>query len=220
VEIASQSDELCWNDRRNEVSTVALGKEGHVDDENDATGRRRHEESRKDVNTAADQRSLCYTANYVRTKAVITPLTPPRLDTGRTMNDDRDITAEQLHRKVSESNNLSPQQQDNLYEILVNYLPHLTKRPGKCTQFEYEFQVEGSVSASGHSRPIPFALREQVRDQIQVMLQDDILEESFSDYLNPLTLVIRDMKPLRICDDARRVNQQTVADRTKVLPLR
>ena len=28
------------------------------------------------------------------------------------------------------------------------------------------------------------------------------------------------MKPLRICVDARRVNQQTIADRTKVLPLR
>ena len=179
MEVAFQSDESCWDDRRSEVNTLALGKEGHVDDKNVAARHRLHEDSRKDVNTAADPRSLGYTANCVRTKAVDTPLTPPRLDTRRTISDDRDITAEQLRRKVNESKNLSPQQQDNLYEILVIYLPHLTKRSGRCTQFEYEFQVEGSVPASGHSRPIPFALREQVRDQIQVMLQDDILKNRF-----------------------------------------
>jgi hypothetical protein len=52
------------------------------------------------------------------------------------------------------------------------------------------------------------------------MLKDGSLDESFSEYLNPLTLVVRDKKPLRICVDARRNNQQMIADRTKVLPLR
>jgi hypothetical protein len=46
----------------------------------------------------------------------------------------------------------------------------------------------------------------------------DILEESFSSYINPLTLISRKMKPLRICVDAR-INRQMTADRTKVLPL-
>jgi hypothetical protein len=56
---------------------------------------------------------------------------------------------------------------------------HLTKQPEKCTNFEYEFKVEGSIPNSANSRPIPFVVRYQVRDQIQVTLQDDILEESF-----------------------------------------
>jgi hypothetical protein len=53
-----------------------------------------------------------------------------------------------------------------------------------------------------------------------VMLKDNILEESFSSYINPLTMVVRKMKLLRICIDARRINQQMTAGRTKVLPLR
>jgi len=73
---------------------------------------------------------------------------------------------------------------------------------------------------SANSRPIPFALRDQVRDQIQVMLKDDILEESFLSYINPLTLVVREAKPLRICIDARTINRQMIADRTKMLHLR
>jgi hypothetical protein len=75
------------------------------------------------------------------------------------------------------------------------------------------------MSTSANSRPTPFALRDKVRDQIQVMLKD-ILEESFSSYITPLTLAVRKMKQLRSCVDARRINQQMTADWTKVLPLR
>ena len=129
------------------------------------------------------------------------------MDTRQIITDDRMITAEQLRGKVSENNNLSPQQQEDLYKVLIKYQQHLTKRPGKCTKFEYEFKTEGSIPTSANSRPIPFALRYQVRDQIQVMLKDDTLEESFSSYINPLKLVVREMKPLRICVDARRINR-------------
>jgi hypothetical protein len=96
------------------------------------------------------------------------------------------ITAEQLRGKVSE-NKLSTQQREELYNVLATYQQHLTKRPCKCHKFVYEFQIEGSTPTSANSRPTPLALR----DQIQIMLQDNILEESSSSYINPLTLVIR-----------------------------
>jgi hypothetical protein len=130
------------------------------------------------------------------------------------------MTAEQLRGKVSENNNLSTQQREESYNVLATYQQYLTKRPGKCHQFEYEFKIEGSVPPSANSRPIPLALRDQVREQIQIMLQDDILEESFSSYINPLTLVVIEKKPLRICVDSRRIKRQMIADRAKVSPLR
>jgi hypothetical protein len=43
-------------------------------------------------------------------------------------------------------------------------------------------------------RPIPFALRKQVREQIKEMVKDVTLKESFSDYVNPLTIVPRENK--------------------------
>jgi len=104
--------------------------------------------------------------------------------------------------------------------MLAKYRQHLTKRPRKCTQFEYEFKIEGSMPHSANSRPIPFALRNQVCEKIQAMLKDGILEESRSAYINPITFVIREGKAVRICLDARRINKQMVADRTKVTPMR
>jgi hypothetical protein len=38
--------------------------------------------------------------------------------------------------------------------------------------------------------------------------------------VNPITLVVREGKAVRICLDARRINKQMVADRTKVMPMR
>jgi len=52
------------------------------------------------------------------------------------------------------------------------------------------------------------------------MLKDDTLEESHSAYINPITLVVRKGKSFCICLDARRINKQMVADRTKVMPMR
>jgi hypothetical protein len=100
----------------------------------------------------------------------------------------------------------------NLFD-LIKYQQHLTKRPVNCTKFEYQFKTEGSTPSSANSRPIPFGLIDPVSDQIQVMLKDDILEESFSSRFNPLKLAVRERKQLRICVDVRRNNCQTTADR-------
>ena len=80
--------------------------------------------------------------------------------------------------------------------LLSKYRSHLTKRPGRCKQFEYKFEMTGEMPKSRNTRPISFALRAQVKEQIQEMVNDNILEESFSDYVNPLTLVERPGKSI------------------------
>jgi hypothetical protein len=72
---------------------------------------------------------------------------------------------------------------------------------------------------SANSRPNPFALRNQVREQIQAMLKDGIFEESHSAYKNPITPVVREGKAVRICLEARRLNKEIVADPMKAMPM-
>jgi hypothetical protein len=50
-------------------------------------------------------------------------------------------------------------------------------------------------------------------------MKDDILEESRSSYLNPLTVVQREGKSPRICVDAQKFNQAMLPDRTKIAPM-
>jgi hypothetical protein len=125
----------------------------------------------------------------------------------------------QLSREsIHASENLSEQEKSVLLDILLKYQESFSDRPGKCNVFEYEFRMEGDLPTSSHARPIPFALRPEVRKQIEEMINDDILEISYSHYVNPLTIIQRENKPARICVDARRVNKQMVPDRTKTLP--
>jgi hypothetical protein len=51
------------------------------------------------------------------------------------------------------------------------------------------------------------------------MVKDDILEVSSSPILNPLTIVHREGKKIRICVDARKVNQYTLPDRERAPPM-
>jgi hypothetical protein len=110
-----------------------------------------------------DCAKMCLATNYLGpTDATTSQRTKPSMN----CTDDRDIIAAQLRIKVSEKDALSPKQRVDLYELLLKYQPHFTKRPGRCNVFEYKFEIEGEIPASAISRPIPFALRAQVQDQI------------------------------------------------------
>jgi hypothetical protein len=79
--------------------------------------------------------------------------------------------------------------------------------------------VEADKPFIGFSRPIPFALRPAVREQINQMLADDVLEVSTSHVLNPLTVVTKKGGDVRICVDARKVNEFTVPDHERTPPI-
>jgi hypothetical protein len=49
--------------------------------------------------------------------------------------------------------------------------------------------VQADRAIVSYSRPIPFAIRPAVREQIAQMVDDDILEISNCPILNPLTVV-------------------------------
>ena len=167
-------------------------------------------------NLSNDDARLCLNTSYFEPNYVNTSQKP---EVNVNSLDNRMITADQLRAKVCENNILSPQQQKELYGVLIKYQQHLTKRPGRYNVFEYEFKIEGDMPIRANSWPILFALRAPVLEQIQAMLRDGILEESYSAYVNALTLVHCEPEPIRICVDARRINKLMVVDCVKVQPM-
>jgi hypothetical protein len=91
-------------------------------------------------------------------------------------------------------------------------------KPGKYNMFEYKFQMQGELPKPCNSRAILFSLRTKVREQIEAMVNNDSLEIPHSPYVNPLTIIQRENKPVRICIDARQVNKQMFPDRAKTPP--
>jgi hypothetical protein len=114
--------------------------------------------------------------------------------------------------------NVSYEEKCELLELIRKHQEHFVTRPGRCNMFEYRFQMQGGLPKSCNSRPIPFSLRHEVREQIEEMVKNGILEISHSPYVNALTIIQRKNKPVCICVDARQVNKQMVPDRAKTLP--
>jgi hypothetical protein len=120
---------------------------------------------------------------------------------------------------INANGNLNGSQKGRLIDLLSKYRRCFTGTPSKCNVFEYQFRVNEDRPIVEYSRPIPFAVRPAVRNQIRQMLQDDILEYSDSPFLNPLTVIHKEGQKIRICVDARKINQHTVPDRERTPPL-
>jgi hypothetical protein len=57
-----------------------------------------------------------------------------------------------------------------------------------------------------------------VREEINQMVRDGIIEVSCSPHVNPLVIVSRDEKPPRICLDARKINEITISESERERP--
>ena len=160
------------------VSSISKGNEGHRD------GELLREYDSGNVDTIV----------HATPNTVVNCFRTTNSDTYHTISatndtpDEKVIAHNKLKAKISEYDNLNESQRDQLFAVLMKYQSHLTKRPGKLNGFEYYFYIVGKLPKSTSSRIVPFALRDEVRAQIQAMVKDGILEESYSDYVNPLTL--------------------------------
>jgi hypothetical protein len=104
--------------------------------------------------------------------------TGPAANAHNASTDDRAITADQICELINELENLTCNQKQKLTAVLMKHQGNFTKKPGKCRGFEYTFQVQGQLPKSNYSRPLTFAFRPAVSEEVRQLMRDDILEES------------------------------------------
>lgn len=114
---------------------------------------------------------------------------------------------------------LTSEQKLEVEQILRRFHRHFTSIPGLCVNLEYEFYLVDHIPVAVRERPIPFAMRDAVRQQTDLMLKHRIIEPATSPCAGPLLIVPRTNKAPRICVDARRVNALTVADSERTRPM-
>jgi hypothetical protein len=106
----------------------------------------------------------------------------------------RNFSSEDLSEIIEAQGNLSRMQRNQLRNVLAKYVDHFTSRPGLCKTFCYGFQVNSQATIKSQSRQITFSLRAAVREEINQMVRDGIIEVSCSPHVNPLVIVSRDGK--------------------------
>ena len=108
----------------------------------------------------------------------------------------------------------SPENKDKLAELLVEYSDVFSSSPGDIGHYrgvQHPIRLKpDSVPVRQPVRRIPFAYQTDVKEQIQRMLKNGIIEKSVSPWASPLVILKKSSGDLRICVDYRAVNAQTV----------
>lgn len=89
------------------------------------------------------------------------------------------------------------------YKSLINYEPRF------ATGYVHHLKVDETKAFKCKVYPIPYNHREQVNLEIQNMLDSNIIETSKTNYINPLVIVKKKNSTIRLCLDARKLNEIT-----------
>jgi hypothetical protein len=132
---------------------------------------------------------------------------PLRLDLSRTIT-----PMEVLREKVDAIAPLSPSQKSQLFDVLVSHQTVFNELPVRTNEYVHVIKMHDATPFIKRAYPIAFSLRPEVENVIQQMLQLGVIKREASHFASPMAVVKKKDGSVRICLDARWINQQMVSD--------
>ncbi|XP_072033312.1 uncharacterized protein [Amphiura filiformis] len=97
--------------------------------------------------------------------------------------------AEETIADVHINQDLTEEQSLEVKRLLGNYSSVLTDKPGFTHLGSHDIKLTDSTPVRTKPYPIPYALRDSVKEEIKTMLELDVIEPSTSPYASPLVVV-------------------------------
>lgn len=107
---------------------------------------------------------------------------------------------------------LKLEQTEQVKKLLQKYEKLFMDKPGGTTIYTHRLRVIPHKPFVSRSYPIPLVVRKSVRQEIEEMLRAGIIERSESQYCNPLHVVKKKDGRVRLCLDARALNNIIESD--------
>lgn len=99
-----------------------------------------------------------------------------------------------------------------LENVLRMYKEVFEEKPGLMQGYEHIIRVTDETPYKLRTYTIKPTILTEVKNEIDRMLSMGIIEKSNSAYVNPLVVVIKKDKSVRLCLDARRLNERTIPE--------
>ena len=103
-------------------------------------------------------------------------------------------------------------QREALWQVVEGFRGVFGGEPGRAKGYECELKVREHAPYVQRSYPVPYSKRGAVQLELDRMLEGGIIERSVSTYSNPLVVVIKKDGRVRLCLDARKINQIIIPD--------
>lgn len=121
-----------------------------------------------------------------------------------------DAAANELLELIAEEQRLSESQRDDLREIVRDFEPVFSDRPGKTTLIEHDIQLSSEQPVRSKPYRVSPRQKEIMEAEIRRMCELGVIVPGESDYTSPLILVEVPGKEPRPCVDYRRLNSVTL----------
>ena len=99
-----------------------------------------------------------------------------------------------------------------LWRVVASFREVFAELPGRARNYECELKVREHAPYVQRSYLVPFSKRRAVQIELDKMLEGGIIERSVSPYSDPLVVVIKKDGRVRLCLDARHINQIIIPD--------
>ena len=107
---------------------------------------------------------------------------------------------------------LSPNQQNEVTDLLQGFSETLSDLPGRTRCIEHKIRVVDDTPFRIRQYPLPVHATDAVDTEVDNMLASGIIKRSSSPYASPITVVMKKDNTIRLCIDFRKLNSITVFD--------
>lgn len=98
-------------------------------------------------------------------------------------------------------------------KILEKYSNVFRNEPGQIRGYECQIKLKDNIPIKQRPYPNPVAKDEAVEAEIKKMLKLGIIKRSKSPYSIPIVPVFKKNEEVRLCLDARKINEKIIPDR-------
>lgn len=120
-------------------------------------------------------------------------------------NPDHDFNL-RVQKSVDQAVGLSEQEKHELFQLILKYKNIFSDKPGCIKNYEHEIRLKNDKAIIQKNYPVPLAKREKVRKKLAELEELKIIEQAISKHKNPLRITEKSDGEIRICLDARKLN--------------
>ena len=114
-------------------------------------------------------------------------------------------------RPIQFGQHLTEHQRDEIQQLIAEFPDVLTDKIGRTNLIEHVIEVVDEQPTFQKSYPIPEALKQQVHDEIQRMLENDVIQiDDDTQYNNPLIAIKKPNGQLRLVHNFIQLNKKTI----------
>ena len=106
-----------------------------------------------------------------------------------------------------------PEDQRRVLKDLVRRYPDVfTDMPGETDVIQHQIKLTDDTPIRCKPYPLPYAMREELRNEVDTMLEMGVVRPSTSPYASPIVMVKKKDGSNRVCVDFRKLNKITEVD--------